>query len=123
MSNRDAAVDGRGPRPLRIGGGGGGVARGTVGSGVYAKITARAGTGESTPPYIYAAVEVAIAAGGEVSVMPGGLTFANIVNLAELGDNGQWLGPLLVDDIVEVKQPDPTKDVYVIDRVVKTGGY
>ncbi len=63
----------------------------------FAMISSKTG---AEPPYVYTAVEATMDEDGVWSADSGAVEYENIYNMEEQGDGGQWVNPLLMDDVV-----------------------
>lgn len=102
----------------RGGGGGGGSL-----SGGFAKIVSRGGV---EPPYRYTCSSVVMDVDGAWTASTDPVTYQNCFNLEEQGHGGQWVAPLIEDDVVMIF-PAPTDgetiDAWVIARAHYRGTY
>lgn len=100
---------------IHIGGGSG------LGAPRFARITSVAG---AEPPYRYSAAEATMDVDGAWTAVAGGATYNNVFNIEEQGDGGQWVNPLLVNDVVTLAPaPDPEVDAFACWRGHYRGSY
>ncbi len=100
---------------IHVGGGSG------LGTARFAVIASVAG---AQPPYTYSASEATMDVDGVWTQVSGGASYNNVFNIEEQGDGGQWVNPLLINDVVTVfPAPDLAVDAWVCSRGHYRGTY
>lgn len=94
---------------------------GSSGAGNFAMVVSKTGT---LPPFTYSCEEATMSVTGVWTKVTDGKVYTTCFNYQEQGAGGQWVNPIVVDDVVHIEHaPDQSVDAYVISRDHYRGTY